>query len=109
VLDPATLARTTLTSDAGPDVQRARGTRTGAVYLDFARFPIARVTIGPPPTTVRLFDARFVGLPPNDDLTAVRTSLSVAVTLDAQSIGSSRGRGPLGKAASIRASSASVN
>jgi membrane-bound metal-dependent hydrolase YbcI (DUF457 family) len=163
VLGPSTTGRALLTSDAGPDVQRARATRAGAVYLDFARFPIARVTSAGPPTTVRLFDARFVGLPPNDDLTSVRTNLSVAVTLvpwkrdslhksrsaapgwqgaksesighkramsnaarrdappghcgrylvsrglDAQTIGSSRGRGPLGKAASIRARSAAVN
>ena len=84
VLDPASPLRSTrLTSDAGPDVARVRDTRAGQVYFAFARFPIARVTARTPATTVRLFDARFIGLPTNDELDEARTSLSVTVTLPA--------------------------
>jgi membrane-bound metal-dependent hydrolase YbcI (DUF457 family) len=84
VLDPASpLGSTRLTSDAGPDVARARQTRAGQVYFDFARFPIARVAAGPQQTTVRLLDARFVGLPSNDALADMSTSLSIRVTLAA--------------------------
>jgi hypothetical protein len=82
VLDPAAPPRSTrLTSDASPEVAGARQTRAGHVYFDFARFPIARVTAGPQATTVRLLDARFVGLPSNDALAGMSTSLSIRVTL----------------------------
>jgi membrane-bound metal-dependent hydrolase YbcI (DUF457 family) len=83
VLDGAARRRTTLISDAGPDVMRARSTRTGVIYLDFARFPIGRVTGGgPSATAVRLFDARFVGLPSNDELATARSGLSVTVVAE---------------------------
>jgi hypothetical protein len=108
VLGGPILRRTVLASETGRDVRRARETRAGAVYFDFARFPIARVTAGPA-TTVRLFDARFVGVPPNEALASARTSLSIVVTLEAESIGSSRAFGPVGKARAMLASSASVD
>ncbi len=77
----STLRSTRLTSDAGPDIARVRASRAGQVYFDFARFPIARVTTRTPATTVRLFDARFIGLPTSDELDEARTSLSITVTL----------------------------
>jgi hypothetical protein len=84
VLDPAaTLRSTRLTSDPGADVARARQTRAGQVYFDFARFPIARVTAATSATTVRLFDARFIGLPANEALADMSTSLSIRITLGA--------------------------
>lgn len=83
VLDPASPVRSTrLTSDAGPDVARVRDTRAGQVYFDFARFPIARVIARTPSTTVRLLDARFIGLPSNASLAEMSTSLSIRVTVD---------------------------
>ena len=82
VLDLAAPPRSTrLTSDTGPDVGRARQTRAGQVYFDFARFPIARVAAGSPATSVRLFDARFVGLPANEALADMSTNLSIRVAL----------------------------
>lgn len=82
VLDPASpLGSTRLTSDTGSEVARARQTRAGQVYFDFARFPIARVTAGSPATTVRLLDARFIGLPADDALAGMSTNLSIRITL----------------------------
>jgi membrane-bound metal-dependent hydrolase YbcI (DUF457 family) len=75
------LRSTRLTSDTGPEVDRARQTRAGQVYFDFARFPIARVTPGSPATTVRLLDARFVGLPSNGALADMSANLSIRITL----------------------------
>ena len=72
-----------LTSDTGPEIARARGTRAGLVYLDFARFPVARIAARSPTTTVRLFDARFIGLPPDTQTAALPARLSVAITFDA--------------------------
>lgn len=83
VLDLSSPLRSTrLTSDAGPDVARARQTRAGQVYFDFARFPIARVVTGTSGTTVRLLDARFVGLPANEDLAGMSTNLSIRIALE---------------------------
>jgi membrane-bound metal-dependent hydrolase YbcI (DUF457 family) len=85
VFDLATPLRSTrLTSDAGPEVARVRDTRAGQVYFDFARFPIARVTSRDPVTTVRLLDARFIGLPANDALAEMSTSLSIRVSVDSR-------------------------
>lgn len=83
VLDLAAPLRSTrITTDTGPDVVRARATRAGEVYHDFARFPIARVASRTQATkTVRLLDARFIGLPSSDDLSTVRTGLSLTVVL----------------------------
>jgi membrane-bound metal-dependent hydrolase YbcI (DUF457 family) len=68
---------TRITAHAGPDVARARATRAGEVYFDFARFPIARVTSRSGEVTeVRLFDARFIGLPPGNELSEVRRGLT---------------------------------
>jgi hypothetical protein len=51
-------------SEGGPLVARARATATGRVFLDFARFPVARVVQrGPDETVVRIADVRFVGHP----------------------------------------------
>jgi hypothetical protein len=75
----ATPPATRITTDTGPEVARARATRAGQVYFDFARFPIARVA--PAADTVHLFDARFIGLPPGNDLSGVRTGLSLTVAL----------------------------
>jgi membrane-bound metal-dependent hydrolase YbcI (DUF457 family) len=72
---------TRLTSDIGPEVTRARSTRAGQVYFDFARFPIARVT-RTPAAAVRLYDARFVGVPANDSLGDTPTALSIRIALD---------------------------
>lgn len=85
VLDlAATPPSTRISTDAGPDVGRARTTRAGEVYFDFARFPIARVTSQPPAVTeVRLLDARFIGLPAGDDLSDVRRGLTLTVALPA--------------------------
>jgi membrane-bound metal-dependent hydrolase YbcI (DUF457 family) len=72
---------TRVTSDSGPEVARARSTRAGQVYFDFARFPIARVT-RTPAAAVRLYDARFVGLPADGSLPALSASLSIRIALD---------------------------
>jgi membrane-bound metal-dependent hydrolase YbcI (DUF457 family) len=84
VLDlSAPLRSTRITSDTGPAVARVRATRAGRVYFDFARFPIARVTARTPAgTTVRLLDARFIGLPANDELAGMRAGLAFTVTVD---------------------------
>jgi len=51
-------------SDSGPVVARARSTVTARVFLDFARFPVARVVqSSPDETVVRIADVRFVGHP----------------------------------------------
>ena len=82
MLDLASPGRSTrLTSDTGADVARARQTRAGQVYFEFARFPIARVAAGPQSSTVRLFDARFIGLPANDALDGMSANLSIRITL----------------------------
>ena len=74
---------TRLVSDSGADLFRARTTRAGLVYLDFARFPIARITApGAALTTVRLFDARFVLMPLGAEDPATSARLSVVVTFD---------------------------
>ena len=72
-----------LVSDSGPDLFRARTTRAGLVFLDFARFPVARITApGRALTTVRLFDARFVMMPSGAEDIATSARLSVVVTFD---------------------------
>ena len=67
--------------DSGPEVTRARATRAGQVYFDFARFPIPRVagrtSAG---ATVRLFDARFLGLPRDTRTEALPANLSLSIT-----------------------------
>jgi LexA-binding, inner membrane-associated putative hydrolase len=78
----ASIRSVRLTSDTGPEIAGARGTRAGLVYLDFARFPLARIAAQSPTTTVRLFDARFIGLPTDTHTAALPTHLSVAITLD---------------------------
>ncbi len=70
-------------SDSGPDVWRVRSTRLGRVYLDFARFPIARISARTPTlTTVRLLDARFVAMPTFGENDTANARLSVVVTFD---------------------------
>ena len=77
-------ARTTrLASDGGADVLRARTTRAGRVYFDFARFPIAKVSAPTPAlTTVRLLDARFLIMPAGAGDASTSARLSVVVTFD---------------------------
>jgi len=84
LLSPQAMEHSTrLASDSGPDLFRARTTRAGLVYLDFARFPIARITApGAALTTVRLFDARFVMMSPGSEDPATSAPLSVVVTFD---------------------------
>ena len=73
-----------LVSATGPDVRRARATRAGHVYLDFARFPIAQISSRTrTTTTVRLLDARFIVVPPGAEDAAARGGLLVVVTIDA--------------------------
>lgn len=56
--------RVWIPSDSGPLVARARATATGRVFLDFARFPAARVVqTSPGQAVVRIADVRFVGTP----------------------------------------------
>jgi len=51
-------------SESGPLVARARATAIGRVFLDFARFPAARVVqSGPQEAVVRIADVRFAGHP----------------------------------------------
>ena len=72
-----------LVSDGGPDVLRARTTRAGRVYFDFARFPIAKISAPAPDlTTVRLLDARFLMVPAGVREASTRARLSVVVTFD---------------------------
>jgi hypothetical protein len=81
---PAPVRALRLVSDTGPDVRRARSTRTGLVYLDFARFPIARISNDTATrTTVRLLDARFIVIPAGAESVAARAGLLVVVELDA--------------------------
>ncbi len=71
------------TSETGPDVLRVRGTRPGRVYLDFARFPIAKTSARTATlTTVRLLDARFVAMPTFGANETANARLSVVVTFD---------------------------
>ena len=70
-------------SESGADVVRARTTRAGRVYFDFARFPIAKVsTHAPALTTVRLLDARFLMMPAGIGDASTSARLSVVVTFD---------------------------
>jgi membrane-bound metal-dependent hydrolase YbcI (DUF457 family) len=73
-----------LVNENGPDVRRARTTRAGLVYLDFARFPISQISNHTPTTTtVRLLDARFIVSPDGAHEAAARGGLMVIVELDA--------------------------
>jgi hypothetical protein len=71
-------------NESGFDVRRARSTRAGRVYLDFARFPISQISNRTPTTTtVRLLDARFIVIPSGAQDAAARAALQVVVELDA--------------------------
>jgi membrane-bound metal-dependent hydrolase YbcI (DUF457 family) len=72
---------TRLASDSGPDVARARASRAGRVYFDFARFPIAQVSVNTAFTTVRLLDARFIMMPLASG-NSTNARLSVTITFD---------------------------
>ena len=73
-----------LVNESGFDVRRARSTRAGLVYLDFARFPISQISNRTPTTTtVRLLDARFIVVPAGAQEAAARGGLMVVVELDA--------------------------
>jgi len=84
VLQERTPMRTTrVATDTGADVLRARTTRAGRVYFDFARFPIARISTPTPVlTTVRLLDARFLMMPVGVGDASTSARLSVVVTFD---------------------------
>ena len=80
---PAAVESTRLMNDSGPDMQRARMTRAGRVYFDFARFPIVRIGNHTPMlTTVRLLDARFIMAPPGVEDASANARLSVVITFD---------------------------
>jgi hypothetical protein len=65
-------------------VTQARTSGGGGIYLDFARFPFARIASRTGTTAaVRLLDARFVGLPSTTDTGALPGTLSVTITVDA--------------------------
>jgi hypothetical protein len=84
LLDQATIRAIRLASDAGPDVMRAQTSGGGRIYLDFARFPLARIASRTGTTAaVRLLDARFIGLPSTTDTGALPGTLSVTITVDA--------------------------
>lgn len=83
VFDRVTTGAIRIASDAGPEVTHARNTEGGGIYLDFARFPLARLASRPGTTTaVRLLDARFIGLPATADTGALPGTLSVTITVD---------------------------
>jgi inner membrane protein len=73
-----------LPSEAGPLVTRARATGSARVFLNFSRFPAARIVqTSPNAATVRFVDVRFVGNPIGWDPQArARTPFVVTVTLD---------------------------
>lgn len=84
VFDQAATGAIRIASDAGPDVMHARNTVGGRVYLDFARFPLARIASRTGTTTaVRLLDARFIGLPATTHAGALPGTLSVTIMVDA--------------------------
>jgi hypothetical protein len=84
VSDHVTIGTLRIESDAGPDVIHARNSAGGRIYLDFARFPLARIgSRSGTTTTVRLHDARFIGLPATTDTGALPGTLSVTITVDA--------------------------
>jgi hypothetical protein len=79
----ATIRSARTVSDSGPDVLRVRSTRPGRVYLDFARFPIAKISARTAMlTTLRLLDARFVAIPTFGENDTANARLSVVVTFD---------------------------
>jgi membrane-bound metal-dependent hydrolase YbcI (DUF457 family) len=84
VLDKRTTVHASrLASDSGPDVVHAGTTRTGRLYFDFARFPIAQISHPTATlTSVRLLDARFLAMAPGGDDVASNARLSVVVTFD---------------------------
>ena len=72
-------------SEAGPLIARARATRTARVFLDFSRFPAARVVqTSPDEAVVQIVDVRFVGERLGWDQNArARSPFVVTVTLGA--------------------------
>jgi inner membrane protein len=80
--EQATASLTRLASDTGADVVRARASRAGQVYFDFARFPVAQVSVHAGTfTSVRLLDARFMMMPLASGNTR-NARLSVTITFD---------------------------
>jgi inner membrane protein len=75
--------RVWIPSEAGPLVARARATHTARVFLNFSRFPAARIVqTTPDAATVRLVDVRFVGNPIEWDPQArARTPFVVTLTV----------------------------
>lgn len=81
--DGSTIGAVDLASDTGPEVSRARETHDARVYLDFARFPLARLAgRSGTSTTVRLLDARFVGLPSSPDTGRLPGTLTLDIAVD---------------------------
>jgi membrane-bound metal-dependent hydrolase YbcI (DUF457 family) len=72
-------------ADAGPEIARARATRTGRVFLDFSRFPSAHVVArGPDEIVVRIVDVRFVGPALRfDDNPRARSPFVATIAIDA--------------------------
>jgi hypothetical protein len=72
-----------IASDTGSEVRHAQNTDGARIYLDFARFPLARLASRTATTTaVRLLDARFIGLPATTDVGELPGTLSVTITVD---------------------------
>lgn len=71
-------------SEAGPLIARARATPTARVFLDFSRFPAARVVqTDPDAVVVRMVDVRFLGNPLRwDENVRARAPFVVTVALD---------------------------
>ena len=83
VFDRTTTGTIRIARDAGPDVTHARHADAGRIYLDFARFPLARIASRTgTTTTVRLHDARFIGLPATPDAGRLPGTLTVTITVD---------------------------
>ena len=81
--EPAIATLTRLTNETGADVVRARASRAGRVYFDFARFPVAQVSTHTGAlTSVRLFDARFIMMPLASGDGTTNARLSVTITFD---------------------------
>lgn len=75
-----------LENESDNAVTQASNTPAGRVYLDFARFPLARIASrAGGATTVRLHDARFIGLPATPDTDSLPTTLSFTIRVSGAS------------------------
>jgi hypothetical protein len=86
LLHPGPVGGLWIDAEQGPAIDRAAGTRTGRVFLDFSRFPAAAVEKGPAGgTVVRFVDLRFMGTPLRlDARPQARAPSAMTVRLDGQ-------------------------